>query len=56
MENMFKPSFTTKADRLCIGLSIRHPMMEGHGGRPWATPNLKAGATFPLGLPAGAAA
>jgi C4-dicarboxylate-specific signal transduction histidine kinase len=56
MENMFKPLFTTKADRLGVGLSIPRSMIEGHGGRLWGTPNPERSATFHLALPAGAAA
>jgi signal transduction histidine kinase len=34
-----------------IGLSISRSIIEGHGGRLWATPNPPHGATFQFALP-----
>jgi signal transduction histidine kinase len=34
-----------------MGLSISRSIIEAHGGRPWATPDMPHGAIFHFALP-----
>jgi PAS domain S-box-containing protein len=51
-DRLFDPFFTTKANGMGMGLSISRSLIEGHGGRLWATPHSPHGSVFYFTLPA----
>jgi PAS domain S-box-containing protein len=50
-DRVFTPFFTTKTDGMGMGLPISRSLVEGHGGRLWATPNSPHGTVFYVALP-----
>jgi PAS domain S-box-containing protein len=51
-ERIFDAFFTTKRGGMGMGLSISTSIVEAHGGRLWASPNLPHGTAFHVKLPA----
>jgi C4-dicarboxylate-specific signal transduction histidine kinase len=51
VEQVFNAFYTTKAQGTGMGLPISRSIIESHGGRLWAIPNLGRGATFQFTLP-----
>ncbi|UWU76543.1 AAA family ATPase [Bradyrhizobium huanghuaihaiense] len=56
LEHVFEAFYTTKSGGLGLGLSICRSIMEAHGGRLWASPNVPRGAVFRFVVPAHPAA
>jgi signal transduction histidine kinase len=51
IDHIFDAFFTTKSNGMGMGLSICKSIIEDHGGRLWALPNLKHGSVFNISLP-----
>jgi signal transduction histidine kinase len=50
-DRLFNAFFTTESSGMGMGLPIYRPIIEAHGGRVWAAPNLPQGATFHFTVP-----
>jgi PAS domain S-box-containing protein len=53
IDQLFKALYTTKPDGIGMGLAISRSIVEAHGGRLWAWPNVPHGAVFQFSLLAG---
>jgi len=54
LDHLFETFYTTKPEGLGMGLAISRSIIEGHGGRLWATANAPhGGAVFQFTLPIG---
>lgn len=51
LDRIFDAFYTTKPRGMGMGLAISRTIIESHGGRLWATPNLPQGAVFQFTLP-----
>jgi signal transduction histidine kinase len=51
VDRIFNAFFTTKSNGMGMGLSICKSIIDDHGGRLWATPDLKYGSVFNISLP-----
>lgn len=51
LERLFEPFYTTKPSGLGLGLSICRSIIEGHGGRLWASANVPRGTVFQFTVP-----
>jgi C4-dicarboxylate-specific signal transduction histidine kinase len=50
-DRLFEAFFTTKPEGTGMGLSICRSIIDAHGGRLWASPNVPNGAVFQFTLP-----
>ena len=50
-DRLFNTFFTTKSSGMGMGLSICRSIIELHGGRIWAMPNVPHGASIQFTLP-----
>ena len=56
LAHLFNAFYTRKPEGMGMGLTISRSIVDGHGGRLWATQNERRGATFHMWLPVGSTA
>lgn len=52
LDEIFDPFYSSKEDGIGLGLAINRSIIESHGGRIWANPELSGGSKFIFTLPA----
>lgn len=52
LDRLFEAFYSTKAHGMGIGLAVSRTIIQAHGGRLWAMPNVPQGAIFQFTLPA----
>ena len=52
LDRLFEAFYTTKTHGMGMGLAVSRTIIEAHGGRLWAMPNMPQGAIFQFRLPA----
>jgi signal transduction histidine kinase len=52
VDRLFEAFYTTKVHGMGIGLAVSRTIIQAHGGRLWAAPNVPRGAIFQFTLPA----
>jgi two-component system sensor kinase FixL len=52
VDRLFEAFYTTKVHGMGIGLAVSRTIIQAHGGRLWAAPNVPQGAIFQFTLPA----
>jgi two-component system, LuxR family, sensor kinase FixL len=52
LDRLFEAFYTTKSHGMGIGLAVSRTIIQAHGGRLWAMPNVPQGAIFQFTLPA----
>jgi PAS domain S-box-containing protein len=51
LDRLFEAFYTTKTQGMGMGLAVSRTIIEAHGGRLWAMPNMPQGAIFQFRLP-----
>ena len=50
-DQLFEAFYTTKSQGMGMGLAVSRTIVQAHGGRLWAAPNVPQGAIFQFSLP-----
>jgi signal transduction histidine kinase len=52
LDRLFEAFYSTKTHGMGMGLAVSRTIIQAHGGRLWAAPNVPQGAIFQFTLPA----